>query len=59
MTLHPQWFGLSDAAAAVRWSFVTVGIWWFVFALPCALWVRETAGTGKLPWRSGGGSRAA
>ncbi len=50
MTLHPQWFGLPDATAAVRWSFVTVGIWWFVFALPCALWVRETAGTGKLPW---------
>jgi UMF1 family MFS transporter len=42
MTLHPQWFGLANAAAAVRWSFVTVGVWWFVFALPCASWVRET-----------------
>ncbi len=47
MTLRPQWFGLADGAAAVRWSFVSVAIWWFVFALPCALWVRETAGTGR------------
>ena len=42
MTLHPGWFGLAGASEAVRWSFVTVGIWWFVFALPCAAWVRET-----------------
>jgi UMF1 family MFS transporter len=41
MTLKPAWFGLADAAEAVRWSFVTVGAWWFVFALPCVLWVRE------------------
>jgi len=41
MTLEPQWFGLPDAAAAVRWSFVSVGAWWLLFALPCALWVRE------------------
>jgi UMF1 family MFS transporter len=41
MTLRPQWFGLADAAAAVRWSFVSVGAWWFLFALPCAMLVRE------------------
>ena len=41
MTLRPQWFGLADAAAAVRWSFASVGAWWLLFALPCALWVRE------------------
>ena len=41
MTLRPQWFGLADAAQAVRWSFVSVGAWWLVFALPCVLWVRE------------------
>ena len=41
MTLQPTWFGLADATEAVRWSFVTVGVWWLVFALPCALWVRE------------------
>jgi UMF1 family MFS transporter len=41
MTLQPQWFGLADATAAVRWSFVSVGAWWLLFALPCALFVRE------------------
>jgi UMF1 family MFS transporter len=41
MTLRPHWFGLADAAAAVRWSFASVGAWWLLFALPCALWVRE------------------
>jgi UMF1 family MFS transporter len=41
MTLRPESFGLADAAEAVRWSFVSVGAWWLVFALPCALWVRE------------------
>jgi UMF1 family MFS transporter len=43
MTLRPQLFGLADAAAAVRASFVTVGIWWFVFALPLVRYVREPA----------------
>jgi UMF1 family MFS transporter len=41
MTLKPQVFGLADAEAAVRVSFVMVGIWWLAFALPCARWVRE------------------
>ena len=41
MTLHPQWFGLANATEAVRWSFVSVGAWWLLFALPCALFVRE------------------
>jgi UMF1 family MFS transporter len=41
MTLRPAWFGLADAAEAVRWSFVSVGAWWLVFALPCAIVVRE------------------
>jgi UMF1 family MFS transporter len=41
MTQQPQWFGFADAAEAVRWSFVSVGAWWLLFALPCALVVRE------------------
>ena len=41
MTQKPEWFGLADAAEAVRWSFVTVGAWWLAFAVPCLLWVRE------------------
>jgi UMF1 family MFS transporter len=49
MTLHPAWFGLADASAAVRWSFVSVGIWWFLFALPCAAWVREKGEVRDMP----------
>ena len=45
MTLQPQWFGLANAAEAVRWSFVSVGVWWVVFALPCAY------ALAKLRWR--------
>jgi UMF1 family MFS transporter len=41
MTLKPAWFGLADAAAAVRVSFLMVGVWWFVFALPCFFIVKE------------------
>jgi UMF1 family MFS transporter len=41
MTLQPQLFGFADAGEAVRASFVTVGVWWLVFALPCVLVVKE------------------
>jgi len=37
----PHWFGLADGAAAVRMSFVTVGIWWLVFTIPTMLFVKE------------------
>ncbi len=54
MTQRPEWFGLADATAAVRWSFVSVGLWWLVFALPCMLLVQErTAGgtpRGRMGW---------
>jgi UMF1 family MFS transporter len=41
MTLKPQLFGLADAAAAVRVSFLSVAIWWAVFTLPLLWWVKE------------------
>jgi len=41
MTLQPQWFGLADATEAVRWSFASVGVWWILFTLPCAIYVHE------------------
>jgi len=34
MTLKPALFGLADASEAVRWSFVSVAVWWFVFMIP-------------------------
>jgi UMF1 family MFS transporter len=41
MTLKPHWFGLADAAEAVRVSFISAAVWWFVFMLPAARNVRE------------------
>jgi len=41
MPLQPATFGLPDAAAAVRVSFVMTAVWWIVFALPCVLFVKE------------------
>jgi UMF1 family MFS transporter len=34
MYLNPQWFGLPNAEAAVRVTFLSVAVWWLVFALP-------------------------
>jgi UMF1 family MFS transporter len=41
MTLKPALFGLPDMAAAVKWAFLSVGIWWAVFSLPLLFNVRE------------------
>jgi len=41
MTLKPELFGLADAAAAVRISFLSVAAWWALFSLPVAIWVKE------------------
>ena len=32
--LQPQMFGLPDALAAIRLSFVSVAVWWIVFSIP-------------------------
>lgn len=45
MTLRPHWFGLADAGEAVRWSFLTVGLWWGAFTVPLLLAVDEPPGT--------------
>lgn len=49
MTLKPAWFGLADAATAVRWSFISVGVWWAVFTVPLLLYVRDTTDTPGRP----------
>ncbi len=41
MVLHPEWFGLADKSAAVKTSFLMVGLWWFIFSLPLALFVKD------------------
>lgn len=41
MTLYPKVFGLADAGEAVRWSFLTVALWWGGFTLFTLFWVEE------------------
>lgn len=41
MSLKPYWFGLVDAATAVRWLLVFTALWWAAFALPLWLLVPE------------------
>ncbi len=53
MVSKPAWFGLANAAAAVRWSFISVAVWWLVFMLPLAFYVTEQPG---LPGGGGQGS---
>ena len=56
MTRWPAWFGLADAAAAVRLGFLLVAIWWAVFSLPLLFRVHEKS---VKPARQGGHSVAA
>ena len=39
--LKPAWFGFQDGSAAVRASFLSVAVWWIVFAFPLFRWVKE------------------
>jgi UMF1 family MFS transporter len=48
MTLMPQKFGLPDAAAAVRVSFLSVALWWGLFTLFTIMWVPEKKSSAKL-----------
>lgn len=41
MVSKPGLFGLPDQAAAVRWAFVSVALWWVLFSLPLMRYVKE------------------
>ena len=41
MVLHPAWFGLASAAAAVQFAFLSVAAWWVLFTLPLLAGVAE------------------
>jgi len=45
MTLTPETFGFADTAEAVRFSFLTVALWWGLFSIPVFLYVPEMAAT--------------
>nr|WP_305792832.1 MFS transporter [Sedimenticola hydrogenitrophicus] len=53
MTLDPPLFGLADAAAAVKASFLMVAIWWAVFSLPVLLFVPEPVVSTTRGWLTG------
>jgi UMF1 family MFS transporter len=48
MTQKPAWFGLESAAAGIRFSFLTVGLWWGLFAIPLIVWVKEEKNAAKV-----------
>jgi UMF1 family MFS transporter len=54
MTLRPALFGLADSAAAVRWSFLTVAVWWGGFGLIALRGFSETPAPriGHQSWRA-------
>lgn len=41
MVSYPDFFGLPDAAAAVRYAFLSVALWWALFSIPLLLFVKE------------------
>ncbi len=47
LSLRPHWFGLPDAAAAVRWIFALGALWWLVFTLPLLWWVPAQRSKGE------------
>ena len=46
MVSLPEWFGFSSVNDAVRFSFITVSIWWLVFSIPLWLFVHEDKTSG-------------
>lgn len=53
MVVKPAWFGIADAATAVRLAFLSVAIWWAVFSLPVLLLVPEPMGLARVSgWRA-------
>jgi len=49
-TLHPDWFLLADKAEAVRWSFISVALWWALFTLPLVVFVHEQGEAKTVRW---------
>ncbi|MEA3287099.1 MAG: MFS transporter [Candidatus Marinimicrobia bacterium] len=48
MTLMPETFGLSGPGEAVRYSFISVALWWGGFTLITIFWVEEKKATSTL-----------
>ncbi|MCJ8276778.1 MAG: MFS transporter, partial [Bdellovibrionales bacterium] len=54
MVTKPEMFGFANAAEGVKWAFVSVGLWWFVFTIPLLIWLKEAkAVKPKAKWTQG------
>jgi UMF1 family MFS transporter len=42
--MKPSVFGMADAATAMRWSFLSVAVWWALFSIPILRQVPEPPG---------------
>ena len=42
MTLYPSSFGLESQADAIRWSFLTVSVWWLAFSIPLLITFKDS-----------------
>jgi UMF1 family MFS transporter len=52
MINRPEVFGLGGRTEAVRFSFITVALWWAIFTIPIMLFVKEPkVGHTPLGWR--------
>lgn len=48
MVTKPAWFGFSEVSEAIRYSFLSVSIWWLLFSIPLWLFVHEERRTGQV-----------
>ena len=42
MTLYPSSFGLESQSDAIRWSFLSVSVWWLVFTIPLLITYKDS-----------------
>ncbi len=52
MILKPHFWGFSNSVEAIRWSFISVSLWWLVFSIPLFRWVKEPPVSAPLPGKS-------
>ncbi len=41
MITYPSFFGFSDSVEGIKWSFISVALWWAIFSIPILLFVKE------------------
>jgi len=41
MITYPSFFGFADSVEGIKWSFVSVALWWAIFSIPILLFVKE------------------